>query len=522
MIKKTFEERFSASNLRRLAKQVYLVLSHSDLLLPVVQSAQRHLQKQGRLLDLFISSLKYFGTESTDGTIQSKYKAGPVVLVSRDIAFTFPLSYAYLAGYLREQGEDVRILFRGGNPHELVSQIMKLKPVIVGFGNLYPELEEISYLIKLLNIAGRQFPIVIGGQMVSPTPEFAVTITGADYGVVGEGEIILYQLVKSLRSGQDAGTVRGLVIRKKGKDILNTGPGEFIDDLSKLPAVPYDLFPEDKWLNIGRWYAKNRPQPQWHEEDRVINVHGGRGCPFRCNFCYHHSKPRYRDISLMMAEAETGLIKYDANMLYFSDDLVLANPKRARELVEAIRKLDRRIEYSVSTRFDILSRLDDSLLREMKESGCRIMGLGIESGSDRILKIIGKNCTVQDIRDQLERLKDVGILPTGSIMIGQLTETKEDVEASIKLMRDTVRSNPNIQYVFTLTTPFPGSPLYNHIFKKGYLKSDLEFYRKYFSGSEWNQVVNLSAMSDREVMFMYKKICTAYAEEKSKFFKVFT
>ncbi len=107
-------------------------------------------------------------------------------------------------------------------------------------------------------------------------------------------------------------------------------------------------------------------------------------------------------------------------------------------------------------------------------------------------------------------------------MVGQLTETKEDVEASIKLMRDSVRSNPSIQYVFTLTTPFPGSPLYDLIFEKGYLKSDLEFYRKYFSGSEWNQVVNLSAMDDKEVLHMYKKIQAAYAEEKSKFFKVFT
>jgi anaerobic magnesium-protoporphyrin IX monomethyl ester cyclase len=88
------------------------------------------------------------------------------------------------------------------------------------------------------------------------------------------------------------------------------------------------------------------------------------------------------------------------------------------------------------------------------------MGLGIESGSDRILKIIGKNFTAQGIKDQLERLRDAGILPTVSIMAGQLTETKEDVDASIRLMRDSVRSNPSIQYGFSITTPFPGSPLY--------------------------------------------------------------
>lgn len=522
MNRKWFKERLSAASLRRLAKKTFLAVPCSEHLLPGAQSAHRSLQKQKRSIDLFLSSIKHLRTRTIEGKIESEYKDGPVLLVSREIAFTFPLSYAYLAGYLREQGEDVQVLFRGGNPRELVSQIMELKPLIVGFGNLYPELEEIGYLIKLLNIAGRRFPIVIGGQMVTPIPEFAVKVTGADFGVIGEGEIVLYQLVKALRSGEDSFNIRGLVIREH-EDIMNTGPGDFIEDLSNLPAVPYDLFPEDRWLLIGRWYAENRPQPQWRAEDRVINVHGGRGCLFRCNFCYHHSKPRYRSIDLMMGEATQALERYDGNMLYFSDDLVLGNPKRARLLVEAIESLGRRIEYSVSTRFDILAKMDDSLLREMKQSGCRIMGLGIESGSDRILKIIGKNCTSQEIGTQLERLKHVEILPTVSIMVGQLTETKEDVEASIRLMQESVRSNPNIQYAFTITTPFPGSPLYDLIFERGYLQNDEEFYQRYFSsGSEWSQVVNLSAMSDKEVLYMFKKIHAAYAKEKSKYFKVFT
>jgi len=313
-----------------------------------------------------------------------------------------------------------------------------------------------------------------------------------------------------------------LVIREH-ENIMNTGPGDFIEDLSNLPPIPYDLFSEERWLHIGRWYAENRPQPHWHIEDRVINVHGGRGCPFRCNFCYHHSRPRYRPIDSMMGEAKQALERYDGNMLYFSDDLVLANPGRTKLLVESIGSLGRRIEYSVSTRFDILVRMNDSLLKEMKQTGCRIMGLGIESGSDRVLKVIGKNCTSEEIRTQLERLKNVGILPTVSIMVGQLTETKEDVEASIKLMQESVRINPYIQYAFTITTPFPGSPLYDLIFEKGYLHNDEEFYNRYFSsGSEWNQVVNLSAMSDEEVIYMFKKIQSVYAAEKSKYFKVFT
>ena len=452
------------------------------------------------------------------GKMSSKFRNGPVVLVSAKIEFTFPLSYAYLAGYLGEMGEDVRILFKPPSSQfdVLVKQVMDMNPVLVGFGSLYPELPEVREIIRRLDKAGRQFPIIIGGQMVSPIPKFAVEISGADFGAIGEGEITLHRLVKTLREGEDPTTVKGLVVRDDN-DLTFTGPAEYIEDLSKLPPIPYDLFPLSDWLSIGRWYARRSSQPHWRFADRVINVHGGRGCPFNCNFCYHHSKPRYRPLDIAMAEAAEALDRFNGNMLYFSDDTTLPSPRRVRQMLEEIRKLPRRIEYSVSSRFDILNRLDDDLLQDMSETGCRIMGLGIESGSDRILKIIGKNATADIIKTGLERLKRVGILPTVTIMVGQYTETIEDVEASIALMRESVRSNKNIQYAFTITTPFPGSELYDIIFQKGYLRDDREFYDRYFgAGGDFNYVVNLSGMSDEELMAMYEKIKNAYREEKQR------
>ena len=204
--------------------------------------------------------------------------------------------------------------------------------MLVGFGSLYPELAEIAQIIWVLNKSGREFPIVIGGQMVSPIPEFAVRITGADFGVIGEGEITLHKLVTALREGKDPSDIGGLAIRR-GDDVLLTGPGEYIEDLSVLPPIPYEFFPTENWLNIGLWYAQHFPQPQWRMADRVINIHGGRGCPFQCNFCYHHSKARYRPISLMIDEAAETLKRFNGNVLYFSDDLVLHSPKRARQLI---------------------------------------------------------------------------------------------------------------------------------------------------------------------------------------------
>lgn len=460
---------------------------------------------------------KYASRSFFDRALLSRRK-GPVVLVSHAIAFTFPLSYAYLAGFLKQKGIDVVILFKNIDQKELVKKIIGLKPILVGFGSLYPELEEISEIIFKLNKAGRDFPIVIGGQMFSPIPEFALKLTGADFGVIGEGEIILYNLVKALQENRDPSLIGGLAVRNKTNVSINEN-GEYIEDLSNLPAIPYELFNADEWLQIGRWYTRYRPQqPIWRFNDRVINVHGGRGCPFKCNFCYHHSKPRYRNVADMMDEAEAALDRFDANMLYFSDDLVITNPPRILELLGRFKKLRRPISYSVSTRFDILERLEDSLLQEMRATGCRVMGLGIESGSDRILKVIGKNTTAEKILTGLERLKNVGILPTVSVMVGQHTETREDVMKSFELMRESVRVNPLIQYAVTITTPFPGSKLYDLLFEKKLIKSDEDFYRRYRINrvGEWNQVFNVSAMSNLEVIELREEMEKSFLDERRK------
>lgn len=465
-------------------------------------------------LPLYCNTKRIFHTQHPDG---------PVVFVSREISYTFPLSYAYLAGYLQEHGLPVKIFFKDKPFKELAQDIMDAHPLIVGFGNLFSETEEVREIIYYLNALGRDFPICIGGQMVTPTPDFACRVTGAEYGVIGEGEIILHQLCSTIQKGESAREVPGLFVQD-GLAGHFTGEGSYIRDVDHLPAIPYELFPEEKWLNIGEWYAAYLPeQAHWRFGDRVVNIHGGRGCPFHCNFCYHHNRPRYRSISVMIDEARQLIERFQANMLYFSDDLVISSPKRAKELIAGIRTLSHPVEFSLSTRFDLLEKLDDETLLAMKAAGCRIMGLGIESGSDRILKIIGKNTNAVSILRQLKRLQQVGILPTVSIMIGQDTETKEDVEQSIALMQCAVRDNPHINFAFTLVTPFPGSKLFQKIMDNKLCQGIEDFYTRYYfdqskARGDWNLIVNLSAMQDQDVLMYLDAIEYFYQQEKARAF----
>ena len=91
---------------------------------------------------------------------------GPVILVSKDIAYTFPFGYAYLAGYLLQRGENVKLMFRPENAKDFdqfADEIMKLKPLLVGLGTLYPDIYPVGELITILKNKNCDFPIIIGG-----------------------------------------------------------------------------------------------------------------------------------------------------------------------------------------------------------------------------------------------------------------------------------------------------------------------------------------------------------------------
>ena len=449
--------------------------------------------------------------------LKTNNRSGPIVLVSAPMGANFPFSFGYLAAYLKQQNENFILLFRDIPEKYLIQKIIELKPLLVGFGNLYPELPVFKNYIELLNQAGRDFPVVIGGQMVSPVPEFAVNLTGADIGVIGEGEITLFKLAQALRQGKDVSEIKGLVIRQGNETIL-TGQGEFIEKLDDLPRVPFEMFPQN-WLTPGRWYAAYAPRMLFRFGDRVIPVHGGRGCPYRCNFCYHHSKFRMRPIPVMMAEAEEVLARFNGNVLNFSDDLAMVNPKRVRELVEHIAKLKRPVEYYMQGHFEVIAKLEDDLIRALKETGCRMIGQGFESGSDRILKLMGKQCDSNMILTQVERLNRYGIYSTGNFMIGEISETREDVAETRRVMKECVRIAPNTELTFSIVTPFPGSSLYAEIFSRGLMKNDYEFYERYMSMAgvyDWKVVANMSEMSDMEIIMLYKQLVVEYEKEKRK------
>jgi radical SAM superfamily enzyme YgiQ (UPF0313 family) len=181
------------------------------------------------------------------------YKDGPVILCDNNKSDIFNFSYGYLAAHLIKNNENVKIIKIDKN---LVKNLMEEKPLIVGFGSIYPDLLVIKNIIAELDKVNRSFPVIIGGPMVTPIPEFAMNITNADFGIVGEGEIAFLKLIQSLRNNENYHSIKGLLIKNKS-EIINNGYGEIIEDLDTLTPLPYELFENKNWRRPGKWQKEN-------------------------------------------------------------------------------------------------------------------------------------------------------------------------------------------------------------------------------------------------------------------------
>lgn len=136
-----------------------------------------------------------------------------------------------------------------------------------------------------------------------------------------------------------------------------------------------------------------------------------------------------------------------------------------------------------------------------------------------MLRVIRKDFSVEMALTGLARLRKVGIIPAVMFMVGQYTETRDDVKATVQTVKESVRVNPAIECGFTITTPFPGSQLYEHLFSNGRITSHEQFYEKYrscseASGCEYTLVENLTRMTDEEVLAAHRTMSLAYREAK--------
>ncbi len=334
--------------------------------------------------------------------------------------------------------------------------IKKTDPKIVG---IFATVITIPAAINAANIVKNIFPdikVVIGGPAAATCHNELILNDSVDFLVIGEGEKTILELAVYLlgRKGKlpSLRDINGIMF-KENREIIRTAPRALIENLDEIPWIDRDsMFVIDI----------NREIKPIHQNMDILS---SRGCPYPCKFCagsavWGSKKTRFRSIDNIIDELIYLKSRYGQNYFEFWDDLFTANRKRTVELCEKIIKRRLDIEWVCMVRLDTI---DADLLGIMKKAGCTEIQIGIESGSDRVLSHMGKTITVDMIRKQVPVIKQLGIDLAIFLMVGMPTETKEEIEDTLKLVR---KIGPEWVHI-GIFNPYPGSKFNAELNEKG-------------------------------------------------------
>jgi radical SAM superfamily enzyme YgiQ (UPF0313 family) len=254
-------------------------------------------------------------------------------------------------------------------------------------------------------------PIVLGGAGYSVFPESCLAYLHADMGIQGEGEIAFPLLLDRMKQGAGLSEVPGLYVAGSGLQ----GKRQFQKNLDLLPLPDVDL-----WT-----------PPSAGQNNLYMPVQTRRGCPMNCSYCstsrIEGSIIRKRSPKVVV-DALVRLVEKGFRRFFFTDNTFNIPLTYARELCRAIADKDLDI---VGRCIIYPGKIDDDLVREMARAGCTEVSLGFESGSERLLKLMNKRFTPQDVRRACDMLADHGIHQMGFLLLGGPGETKASVEESL-------------------------------------------------------------------------------------------
>jgi len=300
--------------------------------------------------------------------------------------------------------------------------------------------------------------------------------------------------------------VKGIAFLEKGK-LVKTEPRELIEDIDSIPHPAWDLFPMDYYTLIRMPHTENK--------DRVFTMLSGRGCHFKCNFCYRMDKGfRPRSAKSIIDEIKLLKERYGINYISFADELTMASVERTKELCNAFIKENLNIKWLCNGRLNFATT---DLLKLMKKAGCVFINYGIECMDDQILKNMNKVLTVKQIKDGIKATLSVGISPGFNIIFGNIDEDEKTLQKGVDFL---LKYDDGSQLrTIRPVTPYPGSPLYYYAIEKGLLKDVEDFYENKHTNSDLMSV-NFTKLSNDEfyrVLFeANRKLIKNYFNNKCK------
>lgn len=366
-----------------------------------------------------------------------------------------PLGLGYLASYLRQGGIEVSVI--DANRENLSAsciarRLPESKPSIVGVTTYTPGCVEAYDIVRICKQKYSHVNVVTGGPHVSAVPDEALDIGAVDFVVRGEGE----QTFLELANGREPSRIPGLSFRKDGEVSHNT-------DRRPLPALDEIPFPAYDLLN-PKLYGVTAGRARRHPAASIIT---SRGCPYSCHFCQSPGLGklfRSRSAENVLAEIQLLTEHYGIFEFAFQDDVLTVNRTNLLHLCELIPNRDLDVSWSCLSRVDTI---DGEMLRAMKAAGCHQIGFGVESGSDTILRSIGKNTTVAQAQEAVRLAQQEGLEVVTYFILGLPGETRETLLETLRL---SLALRPDY-CVYNIAVPFPGTHMYEEASRDSRLRT---------------------------------------------------
>jgi radical SAM superfamily enzyme YgiQ (UPF0313 family) len=438
----------------------------------------------------------------------------------------FPLGLAYLAAVLRDKGHQVLIYDADANVdkacqmdysdleskypeyikcinnmshpiwNELRDTLNEIKPDLVGINVFTTKAAAAFRVAEIVKTLFNNVPVVVGGPHPSVKADELLRISPfVDYAVRGEGESCLSQLVDAVENKIPPNNILGLSFKINGQ-IHHNPNAKYVHDLNQIPYPAKDLL-----INKNSYTS----------EDMGL-IMTGRGCPFACTFCSSAGVwqriTRFRSVENVIGEIQQVQAEHGTIQFSFKDDTFTIDRKRVLEFCSSIRNKNLKINWECNARVNLI---DESLLEEMKSAGCNSIKIGIESGSDRVLKtIMKKGITTTQIKQATKLVHKAGIHWTGYFLMGIPTETKQEMLQTLNLM---LHIKPDFASL-SVFEPYPGTELLDMGIAAGYMIDDRtldDYYsispKYYFMKRSDNRI---DTMTDEEFMQIEKCLKTSF------------
>jgi len=395
-----------------------------------------------------------------------------------EIEYRYPaLGLGYLASSLRTYfGPDtfqIRVVDR-----DVEEALTHFQPDIVGITTVTQNFSIAQKYARA--IRQKRIPVIIGGIHISMLP--SSLSADMDVGVIGEGEETILELFELFMKRErldyeSVSQIRGVVCRNPEGNLHLTEKRPPISPLDRISLPARDLFSMEKHSYLF----------------------SSRGCPFRCVFCAssrYWGPVRFFSAEYVVQEVRELVSTYGVTLISFYDDLMIADGARLKKIVYLLQREGflPKVKFSLNARANFL---DEEVVQLLKEMNVVSVGMGLESGNERVLRYLkGSHISVKDNLAAIRLLKKYGIAANASFVIGSPDETEEEIWDTYRFIK-----NSGLSFVDTyVITPFPGTPIWEFAKSAGIVQDDMQWERLNVNYGSNPKPVILSQTLNREAI----------------------